>query len=339
MKKVLVTGGAGFIGSHTVIELKEAGFEPILIDNFSNSERSVIDGLTSIMGETPVVIEGDCSDISLLRNVFNNHGPFEGVIHFAAYKAVGESVRQPLKYYQNNVLSTASLLEVMQEFNCSNLVFSSSCTVYGQPDSLPVTESTPFQKANSPYGYTKQVCERMITDITSAPEGSTKSILLRYFNPIGAHPSAAIGELPIGKPENLIPYITQTAAGLRDKVTVFGSDYDTPDGTCIRDYIHVVDLANAHVAALKFLANSEESCVAVNLGTGRGNSVKEVIDTFIESTGQDCPHEFGDRRPGDVEQIYASASRAEELLSWKTKKDLREALVDAWRWQQKLNEK
>lgn len=338
MKKVLVTGGAGFIGSHTAVELEEAGFTPIILDNFSNSDERIIDGLTNILGHAPVVIKGDCTEVNTLRAVFKEHGPFFGVIHFAAYKAVGESVREPLKYYHNNLRSTESLLQVMSEEGCSRLVFSSSCTVYGQPDHLPVTETTPFQRANSPYGYTKQVCERMILDTSSAPESAFSSVLLRYFNPIGAHPSGEIGELPLGTPENLIPYITQTAAGLRPEVTVFGTDYSTPDGTCIRDYIHVVDLAAAHVAALNYLEGVASGCEAVNLGTGQGNSVKEVIDTFIETTGVNLPHRFGERRPGDVEQIYASAEKAEQLFQWRTAKSLKEALQDAWKWQQKLDQ-
>ena len=336
MKKVLVTGGAGFIGSHTVVELEAAGYTPIILDNFSNSDERIIDGLSNILGHAPTLVKGDCTDIETLRSIFRDHGPFFGVIHFAAYKAVGESVREPLKYYHNNLRSTESLLQVMEEEQCTRLVFSSSCTVYGQPDHLPVTESTPFQRANSPYGYTKQVCERMILDTSSAPKGALTSILLRYFNPIGAHPTAEIGELPLGTPENLIPYITQTAAGLRPEVTVFGTDYSTPDGTCIRDYIHVVDLAAAHVAALNYLDKAEPGCEAVNLGTGNGNSVKEVIETFIETTGVNLPHRFGERRPGDVEQIFASAEKAEKLFHWKTEKSLEDALRDAWKWQQKL---
>jgi UDP-glucose 4-epimerase len=336
MKKVLVTGGAGFIGSHTVVELIHSGFTPVILDNFSNSDRRVIDGLAGILGKAPEVIEGDCTHDATMREVFATHGPFEGVIHFAAFKAVNESVNHPLKYYHNNLRSTENLLRSMHENGCDKLVFSSSCTVYGQPDQLPVTEETPFQQAHSPYGFTKQICERMITDVSRAPEGRLNSVLLRYFNPIGAHPSGLIGELPLGKPENLVPYITQTAAGLRDEVVIFGDDYATADGTCIRDYIHVMDLAQAHVSALNYLANPEHSCEAINLGTGCGNSVREVVETFQEVTGVALPHRYGPRRAGDVEQIYASAAKAADLLNWQTKLTLADALKDAWNWQQKL---
>ncbi|MCH2198429.1 MAG: UDP-glucose 4-epimerase GalE [Flavobacteriales bacterium] len=336
MKKVLVTGGAGFIGSHTAVELENASYTPVIIDNFSNSDRSVIDRLGEIMNTTPTLIEGDCSDEALLHRVFQEHGPFDGVIHFAAFKAVGESVRNPLKYYKNNLRSTEVLMQCMIDHGCKNLVFSSSCTVYGQPDALPVTEATPFQPANSPYGYTKQVCERMINEVVAAHKGQFSSILLRYFNPIGAHPSGLIGELPLGRPENLIPYITQTAAGWRDELVVFGDDYDTADGTCVRDFIHVVDLAKAHVAALTYMDLNNLTTEAVNLGTGDGVTVKQVIDTFEEATGMKFNWRMGDRRPGDVEKIYASSTKANDMLNWKTEKSLKDALIDAWNWQQKL---
>lgn len=337
MKKVLVTGGAGFIGSHTSVELYNAGYLPVLLDNFANSDKRVLKGIEAITGHTPICHEGDCTDYTFVDRIFREEGPFEGVIHFAAYKAVNESVHHPLKYYHNNLQSTEVLLTAMQKHGCSRLVFSSSCTVYGQPASLPVTEETPFQRANSPYGFTKQVCERMISDVASASVTGLQAVLLRYFNPIGAHPSGHIGELPLGKPENLVPYITQTAAGLRDEVVIFGNDYDTPDGTCVRDYIHVVDLAEAHVAALRYLEHPSRNCEALNLGTGEGNSVSEVVKSFIEETGAHLPYRFGERRPGDVEQIWASAAKAADLLKWHTKRDLREALRDAWNWQQKIS--
>lgn len=336
MKKVLVTGGAGFIGSHTTVELHNAGYLPVIIDNFSNSDQRVLKGIEAITGIAPTCHIGDCTDDAFVDGIFKEEGPFEGVIHFAAFKAVSESVHHPLKYYHNNLRSTEVLLAAMQKHGCSRLVFSSSCTVYGQPESLPVTEETPLQRANSPYGFTKQVCERMISDVTNTPGSHLHSILLRYFNPIGAHPSGHIGELPLGKPENLVPYITQTAAGLREEVVIFGNDYTTPDGTCVRDYIHVVDLAEAHVAALRYLEQPLTGCETVNLGTGEGNSVREVVETFIDETGAPLAYRFGDRRAGDVEQIWASAAKAADLLKWRTKRNLREALRDAWNWQQKI---
>ncbi|NNE55684.1 MAG: UDP-glucose 4-epimerase GalE, partial [Flavobacteriales bacterium] len=264
------------------------------------------------------------------------YGPFDGVIHFAAYKAVGESVKEPLKYYHNNVGSLVVLLQTMQNHGVTNLVFSSSCTVYGQPETLPVTEKSPLQEAASPYGYTKQVCERILLDLGKGSSVNLKSVLLRYFNPIGAHPSGAIGELPLGPPENLVPYITQTAAGIRDSLTVFGDDYNTSDGTCVRDYIHVVDLAAAHVAALAKAASLEGSSAIFNLGTGRGNSVKEVIDTFEEVSGEKLNYTLGPRRPGDVEQIYASVDLAEKELGWSCQYELSDALKHAWNWQKTL---
>lgn len=338
MKKVLVTGGAGFIGSHTVVELHEAGYTPVIVDNFCNSHPDVLDGIATILGHSPIHHNIDCTDEQAMRGVFAKEGPFVGVIHFAAFKAVGASVNDPLSYYRNNVHATEILLRIMSELDCTNLVFSSSCTVYGQPKQLPVTEQTAFQHANSPYGYTKQVCERMIQDVVAAPSSATSAVLLRYFNPIGAHPSGAIGELPIGVPENLIPYITQTAAGKRKEIVIFGDDYETSDGTCVRDYIHVVDLAKAHVAALHWLTGKSNVCDSFNLGTGEGNTVKEVIDTFVEATGTQVPHRIGDRRPGDVEKIWASATKAQEELGWKTTLSLKTALIDAWNWQQKLEE-
>ena len=339
MKKVLVTGGAGYIGSHTAVELIAAGYTPVIADNFSNSTRQAIEGVSAIAQKEPTWIELDFCDSASVNNLFDEYGPFVGVIHFAAFKAVGESVRNPLKYYTNNLQSTANVLAAMKKFGVHHLVFSSSCTVYGQPAELPVTESSEFLPANSPYGFTKQIGERMICDFMGAEGAPFSAMLLRYFNPIGAHPSGLIGELPLGAPENLIPYITQSAAGWREGLTIFGNDYDTPDGTCIRDYIHVCDLAEAHVAALEWLANNPGQCTAVNLGTGEGNSVKEVIDTFVAATGIQLNYRIGERRAGDVEKIYARADKAKQLLGWSTKRSLNDAIIDAWNWQLKLGAK
>lgn len=334
MKKVLVTGGAGFIGSHTVVELISAGYEPVIIDNLCNSNISMLDGIEAITGKSVPFFKIDCTDLNAMSALFNEQGPFLGVIHFAAFKAVGESVAKPLAYYHNNINSTRVVLECMTQFNVHNLVFSSSCTVYGQPKENPVSEQTAWMNASSPYGYTKQVCERMISDTSKG--SNLSSVLLRYFNPIGAHPSGLIGELPLGVPENLIPYITQTAAGLRTHLTIFGNDYNTPDGTCIRDYIHVVDLAKAHVAALAWLENQKPTCEVFNLGSGNGNSVKEVVDTFQEINQVPVNVVSGARRPGDVEQIYASADKAKNMLNWQCELTLADALKDAWTWQLKL---
>ena len=336
MQRILVTGGAGYIGSHTVVELHNNGYHPILIDNFANSERSVIDRLQEICGTDIEWYEEDCTDRKAMLDLFEKLAPIDGVIHFAAYKAVGESVTYPLKYYHNNLGSLVTLVEAMERNGVKNLVFSSSCTVYGQPDHLPVTESSPLQEANSPYGYTKQAGERLLRDVTAREGNEMTSVLLRYFNPIGAHPSGLIGELPLGKPENLVPYITQTAAGIREELTVFGDDYSTEDGTCIRDYIHVVDLAKAHVMALDWANNNSGSCGVFNLGTGRGNSVKELVDVFEEVNQLSLNYKFGPRRPGDVEQIYADPTLAEQELGWKCEYDLADALKHAWNWQTKL---
>jgi UDP-glucose 4-epimerase len=338
MRKILVTGGAGFIGSHTVVLLNEAGFDPIIVDDFSNSERTVPEQLEAICGRPIQVYEADCADPSALSYVFDAEPDLWGAIHFAAFKAVGESVREPLKYYRNNVGSLALLVETMQARGVQHLVFSSSCTVYGQPDQLPVTEETPLQPANSPYGYTKQVCERMLRDVARSGASDFNSVLLRYFNPIGAHPSSRIGELPLGVPENLVPYITQTAAGLRDHLTVFGNDYSTTDGTCVRDYIHVMDLAAAHVSALKWMEGKSATCEAFNIGTGQGNTVLEVIESFERVSGHSLNYNIGARRPGDVEQIFAGADKAARELGWKTQYSLDDAMRDAWNWQCKLHE-
>lgn len=330
--KVLVTGGAGYIGSHTVVVLKEAGFSPIIVDDFRNSEKSVLEGLVHLTGKLPVY-EVDCASTEL-EKVFQNEKDILATIHFAAYKAVGESQEKPLDYYENNVSSTLRLLRFMIKYKVPYLVYSSSATVYGEPDVLPVTEDTPRKEANSVYGRTKQICEDIILD-TMKSKAPIKAVLLRYFNPIGAHPSAKIGELPRGVPNNLVPFVTQTAAGWHKELVIFGKDYNTPDGTAIRDYIHVMDLAEAHVSALKYLKKGGEKSI-FNLGTGKGNSVLEIVHTFEEATGVKLNYRFGSRRPGDVEKIWASVCLAEEELKWKAKRSLKEALLDAWRWQQTL---
>ena len=338
-KKILVTGGAGYIGSHTVVSLVEAGYEAVIVDDFSNSQKSVIDNLNEITGIRLKVHEVDCADFDALNKVFEIEREIDGVIHFAAYKAVGESVRNPFKYYYNNINSTLNVLEAMRRHKVKNFVFSSSCTVYGQPDSLPVSEDSPIKPAESPYGHTKQICEDIILRFEkSYPE--LKTAILRYFNPIGAHPSALIGELPIGKPENLIPFITQTAMGIRQQLSVFGHDYNTPDGTAIRDYIHVMDLARAHVLSLNFLDNMKAHGAAdiINLGIGQGFSVKEVIDCFEKVSGLKLNYQYVDRRPGDVEQIYSSCERAKDLLGWECEYTLEDMIAHAWAWQKKLSD-
>ncbi len=334
--KILVTGGAGFIGSHTVVELYHAGFEPVIVDNFSNSEKTALAGIENIIGRSVKYYDADCNDATALKKIFETE-KIEGVIHFAASKAVGESVEDPLKYYENNLNSTIILLKLMKQFEVRNFVFSSSCTVYGQPDVLPVTEATPRQEAASPYGNTKRICEDIIRDVVTS-RANLKAIALRYFNPIGAHESAEIGELPLGVPSNLVPFITQTAAGLRHKLTVFGQDYNTPDGTCIRDFIHVVDLAQAHVKAIERLNSIAETDYydVFNVGTGDGVSVQQLIDTFEEVNSLKLNYEFGPRRSGDIEQIYAQVDKLNNEMGFKTQKTLAQSLKDAWRWQQKL---
>lgn len=335
MKNILVTGGAGFIGSHTVVELHEAGYTPIIVDDFSNSEKSVLENLRQIIGKKVTSYEGRYQDSALLERIFKNHN-IDGIIHFAAYKAVGESVANPLKYYDNNVAGFIELLRHLRIASIPYLVFSSSCTVYGEPNSLPITEESPVKPANSPYGATKQICETILQDFVASSPG-IKAISLRYFNPIGAHPSALIGELPKGMPANLIPYITQTVAGIRDKVTIFGNDYPTTDGTCIRDYIHVVDLAKAHIKALEYMfKKSSTTYEFCNVGTGIGSSVLEIINTFEKITGQKVRYSIGPRRPGDVVSIYAAVDKSRRLLDWKTSKTLEDGLADSWRWQQKI---
>ena len=334
--KVLVTGGAGYIGSHTVVALYEAGHTPVLIDNFSNSERSVVDTLCEMTTETLAFYEGDVTDAGFVGNVLSAEKP-EAVIHFAAKKAVGESVVEPLMYYRSNIDGLLTILEQMRIYECRNIVFSSSCTVYGEPDVCPVTEDTPQKPAESPYGATKQMCERIINDASKAMH--LQAVALRYFNPVGAHPSSKIGELPLGAPNNLIPLLTQAAAGLRPELTVYGNDYDTPDGTCIRDFIHVMDLAEAHVAAVKYVATTTDGYTTLNIGSGTGNSVQELIDTFEKVNGVKVPHQIGSRRPGDIVKIWADASKAKDLLGWQTSRTLEDSMRDAWNWQLALGKK
>ncbi len=331
---ILVTGGAGFIGSHTVVELLEAGHNAIIIDDFRNSTPSVIDNIEKITGKRPTLYKIDCNNTTELSAVFRKE-KIDGVIHFAADKAVGESVKNPLKYYKNNIGGLVSVTEVMKEHNCNTLVFSSSCTVYGNPEVVPVSESASIQPAHSPYGYTKQVCERLIQDVYTS-DNSFKASILRYFNPIGAHPSGLIGELPIGTPNNLVPYITQTAIGIREELTVFGNDYNTPDGSCIRDYIHVVDLAKAHVKALEKLSHSEHILDIFNIGTGNGASVYDIIKTFEKVTDSKLNYKVGKRREGDVERVYADNKKAIQELNWKPKYTIDDALMHAWNWEQNI---
>ncbi|MCS7004861.1 MAG: UDP-glucose 4-epimerase GalE [Cytophagales bacterium] len=333
-KQILVTGGAGYIGSHTVVELVAQGYEVVIVDNLSNSERSALDGISKICGFYPPFEEIDLTDYQATEHLFQKYN-FVAIIHFAAYKAVGESVQKPLAYYRNNLVSLINLLELMNKYGVDNMVFSSSCTVYGQPEKLPVSESAPIQKAMSPYGNTKQISEEIIQDaIVAMPQ--LKAIALRYFNPIGAHESALIGELPRGVPNNLVPFITQTAIGVREYLRVFGSDYNTPDGTCIRDYIHVVDLAKAHIIAMKrLLENKNKSSFEFfNLGTGKGATVLEVIKSFEKVSGQKLNYKLVERRPGDIEKIWADTTLANQELGWKAEKTLDDAMLSAWRWEQ-----
>ena len=337
MKRILVTGGAGYIGSHTTVELQNAGYEVVIIDNLSNSNIGVLDGIEKITGIRPVFSLTDCNDKEAVEKVMDDNQGITGIIHFAASKAVGESVQKPLMYYRNNIVSLLNLLELMPLHNIKGFVFSSSCTVYGQPDVLPVTEHAQVKPAMSPYGNTKQIDEEIIRDTIYAG-APFKSILLRYFNPIGAHPSAEIGELPIGIPQNLVPFLTQTAAGVRPVLNVFGNDYDTPDGSCIRDYINVVDLAKAHVVAIDRLLHdkSKDSLEVFNLGTGNGVSVLELIDTFKRATDVHVPHQIVGRREGDIEKVWADPTHANEVLGWKAQETLEDTLKSAWKWQVKL---
>jgi UDP-glucose 4-epimerase len=339
-KKILVTGGLGYIGSHTVVALQEKGFEVVIIDNLSNSSIEVLGGITKITRISPEFENFDLRDKQAVKQFFEKYQEIEGVIHFAASKAVGESVQNPLLYYENNLNTLIYLLQQLKEKEAPKFIFSSSCTVYGQADELPITENAPVKKAESPYGNTKQIGEEIISD-TCKVVPDLKAISLRYFNPIGAHPSANIGELPIGTPQNLVPFITQTAAGKREKLSVWGNDYPTPDGTCIRDYIHVMDLARAHVVALERLLYDEQTnnYEVFNLGTGKGNSVLEAIKAFEKVSGKDLPYSFADRREGDVIAAYADTTKANEVLKWKAEYDIEDALGSAWKWQQKLEEK
>lgn len=334
MKKVIVTGGAGFIGSHTAIELIEAGYLPVVVDNFCNSDRRIISRLEKIIGQRLPVHEVDCRDRAAFDFVLQQEGEIHGLIHFAALKAVGGSVRDPLSYYQNNIGSLVTVLESLLAARVELFVFSSSCTVYGQPDTLPVTEQSPMQAAESPYGRTKQMSEDIINDVIKS-DAALKAVTLRYFNPIGAHSSGLIGELPLGPPENLVPYITQTAAGLREQLTIFGDDYPTRDGTRVRDYIHVVDLANAHVQALRYASAEPRASFneVFNVGTGDGTTVREAVAAFQQGTGVELNTVMGARRPGDVVETYADVSKARELLGWNATRTLVEAMTDAYRWQ------
>lgn len=335
--KVLVTGGTGYIGSHTVVELQEAGYEVIVVDNLSNSGEDVLDNIRKITGKKPAFSRFDLSDVAKTDSFFNRHHDIGAIIHFAASKAVGESVQIPLHYYRNNLVSLLNILDGQLKYNIPNIVFSSSCTVYGQPDELPVTEATPRKDAESPYGNTKRVNEDILRDAIHA-HPQLKGIALRYFNPVGAHPSALIGELPLGVPQNLVPFITQTAAGLRDELKVFGDDYDTPDGSAIRDYINVVDLAKAHVVAIERLLQGKNKAdyEVFNLGTGQGSSVLEMVHSFEKVTGQPLRHKIVDRRAGDIEKIWADTTLANQELGWKAEKGLEETLLSAWNWEKKI---
>lgn len=338
---ILVTGGTGFIGSHTTVELQQAGYEVVIVDNLSNSKIEVLDGIEKITGVRPAFEQVDLRDAEATEAVLKKYPKIEGIIHFAASKAVGESVEKPLLYYRNNIVSLINLLELMPKYDVKGIIFSSSCTVYGQPteENLPVTEQAPIQKALSPYGNTKQINEEIIQDYihSGAP---IKSIILRYFNPIGAHPSAFIGELPNGVPMNLIPFVTQTAIGIRKQLKIFGNDYHTPDGTCIRDYIYVVDLAKAHVKAMeRVLDNPDTDKVEVfNIGTGRGLSTLEVVERFEKATGVKLPWEYAPRREGDIEKVWGDVTKANKVLGWKAETPTDEVLASAWRWQKKLRE-
>lgn len=339
-KKILVAGGTGYIGSHTTVELQNAGYDVVIIDDLSNSNMEVLDGIERITGVRPAFVQLDLKDKEGTRKALEAHPGIDGVILFAASKAVGESVQQPLKYYRNNITTLINILELMPEFGMKGIVFSSSCTVYGQPDELPVTEKAPIKKAESPYGNTKQINEEIIRD-TVASGAPINAIMLRYFNPIGAHPTALLGELPNGVPQNLIPYLTQTAIGIREKLSVFGDDYDTPDGSCIRDFINVVDLAKAHVIAIRrILEKAQKEKVEVfNIGTGRGVSVLELIQGFEKATGVKLNYQIVGRRAGDIEKVWANPDFANSELGWKAVETLEDTLRSAWNWQLKLRER
>ena len=339
-KKILVTGGTGYIGSHTVVELQQSGYEVIIVDNLSNSNEKVIDGIVNITGIRPIFEKIDCLDREALASLFERHQSIDGIIHFAASKAVGESVEKPLLYYRNNLDSLINLLELMPKYNVKGIVFSSSCTVYGEPDHNPIDENAPIKPATSPYGNTKQICEEIIQDYvhSGAP---IKGVILRYFNPIGAHPSAEIGELPLGVPQNLVPFITQTAIGVREQLNVFGNNYDTPDGSCIRDFINVVDLAKAHVVAIeRMLENRTDDKVEIfNVGTGTGLSVLELIRVFEKVSGCPLNYKIVGRREGDIEKIWAQPDKANHELGWKAVESIEDTMASAWKWQQKLRER
>lgn len=337
---ILVTGGTGFIGSHTTVELQQAGYDVVIVDNLSNSKIEVLDGIEKITGIRPAFEKVDLRDYDATEQVFKKYPQISGIIHFAASKAVGESVQKPLLYYRNNIVSLINLLELMPKYDVKGIIFSSSCTVYGQPkpENLPVTETAPHQKATSPYGNTKEINEQIIYDYIHSG-ANIKSIILRYFNPIGAHPSALIGELPNGVPNNLIPFVTQTAIGVREQLTIFGNDYDTPDGTCIRDYIYVVDLAKAHVAAMtRVLDTDNDKLEYFNIGTGNGNSTLEIVETFQKATGVKLNWKYGPRREGDIEKIWGNVDYANKVLGWKADTPLEDVLASAWKWQLKLRE-
>jgi len=335
---ILVTGGTGFIGSHTTVELQEAGYDVVIVDNLSNSRADVVDGIEKITGKRPEFIQADCCDKDAMEAIFKKYPAIDGIIHFAASKAVGESVEKPLMYYRNNIVSLINLLELMPQYNVKGIIFSSSCTVYGQPDpeNLPVTEDAPIKKAMSPYGNTKQINEEIITDYIHSG-ADIKAILLRYFNPIGAHPTALIGELPNGVPMNLIPFVTQTAIGKRKQLKIFGNDYNTPDHTCIRDYIYVVDLAKAHVKAMERVLDTDSDKLEVfNVGTGKGLSTLEVVQDFEKATGVKVNWEYAPRREGDIEQVWADPKKANEVLGWHAETPIEDVLRSAWKWQEKL---
>jgi len=338
--RILVTGGTGYIGSHTVVELQNAGYPVVIIDNLSNSNKDVLDGIERITGVRPDFVEADCTDIKALDKLFTDYPGIKCIINFAASKAVGESMHKPVLYYRNNLNTLLNLLDEMAIHDVKGIVFSSSCTVCGEPDVNPVTEQSPIKKATSPYGNTKQISEEIITDVINAG-ANFKSVILRYFNPVGAHPSAEIGELPNGVPQNLIPYLTQTAMGIRKELSVFGDDYNTPDGSCIRDYIDVVDLAKAHVLAVERMLEdkSPEKIEIFNLGTGNGLSVLQLINTFEEATGVKVPHKIVGRRAGDIEKVWADPSYANKVLGWTADTPIADTMRSAWAWQCKLRER
>ena len=337
---ILVTGGTGYIGSHTVVELQNSGYEVIIIDNLSNSSADVVDNIEKVSGIRPVFEELDCLDFAGLDDLFTKYKGIEAIIHFAASKAVGESVQKPLLYYRNNLVSLINLLELMPKHGVNGIVFSSSCTVYGEPDQLPVTEQASIKPATSPYGNTKQINEEIVKD-TVTSGSPINAILLRYFNPIGAHPTALLGELPNGVPQNLVPYITQTAIGIREQLSVFGHDYNTPDGTCIRDFINVVDLAKAHVIAIDRILNGKQKAKVetFNIGTGTGLSVLDLINAFEKSTGVKLNYKLTDRRAGDIEKVWANPEYANSELGWKAETSTEDTLLSAWKWQLKLRER